>query len=77
MNTLEKPYIQQLEQIIDSVKNANNTDVVLIANTEKQVKMFEELLPSVKVICTNGHLESDDNVYIIPCEEKPIKFIYE
>jgi hypothetical protein len=77
MNTLEKQNIKQLKQIIDQVKAASKTDMVLIVNTEEQVKMFEELLPCVKVICTNGHLESDDKCYIIPCEEKPIKIIYE
>jgi hypothetical protein len=34
-------------------------------------------LPSVKVICAHGRLESDDKVYIVPCEERPIKIIYE
>ena len=77
MITLKKQYIQQLEQIIDSVKAANNTDIMLIANTEEQVKMFEELLPGIEIICMNGRLETDDKVYILPCGDKPIKFIYE
>lgn len=77
MNTLEKQDIQQLKQIIDSVKTLNENNIILMVNTEKQVKMFKELLPGIKVINANGRLESDDNVYIIPCEEKPIKFIYE
>ena len=75
MNTLEKQDIQQLKQIIDSVKVSN--EKMLMVNTKEQVKMFEELLPCVKVICANGCLASDDKVYIIPCEEKPIKIIYE
>jgi hypothetical protein len=50
--------------------------VVLIANTEEQAKMFKELLPGIKVICAYGRLESDDKVYIMPCDEKPIKIIY-
>lgn len=77
MITLKKQYIQQLEQIIDSVKAANNTDIMLIANTEEQVKMFEELLPGIEIICMNGRLETDDKVYILPCKDKPIKIIYE
>lgn len=69
--------IQQLKQVIDSVKAANENDIMLIVNTEEQVKMFEELLPGVNTLCANGHLESDDKVYIVPCEERPIKIIYD
>lgn len=75
MNTLEKQDIQQLKQIIDSVKVSN--EKMLMVNTKEQVKMFEELLPGIKVVNANGRLESDDKIYIIPCEEKPIKIIYE
>lgn len=78
MNTLEKQDIQQLEQIIDSVKAASNHDIVLIVNNEKQANMFKELLPGYKIICAYGRLENDDKVYMLPIDEiKPIKFCYE
>lgn len=78
MNTLKKQDIQQLEQIIDSVKAASNHDIVLIADNEKQANMFKELLPGYKIICTYGHLENDDKVQILPIDEiKPIKICYE
>lgn len=75
MNTLEKQDIQQLIKVIDQVKEASINDIMLIANTENQAKMFEEMLPGVKVLCAYG-LGSDDKVYIMPCDEKPIKIIY-
>ena len=77
MNTLEKQDIQQLKQVIASVKASNGNNIMLIANTEEQVKMFEELLPGIEILCMNGRLESDDKVYILPCKYKPIKFTWE
>ena len=77
MSTLEKQDIQQLKQVIDSVKTASNTNLMLVVDTEEQVKMFEELLPGIDILCMNGRLETDDKVYILPCGDKPIKFIYE
>ncbi len=82
MNTLEKQDIQQLKQIIDSVKTVNYTHIVLMVNTKEQVKMFQENLPKeappyVHMLCADGRLESDEKVYILPCGEKPIKFIWE
>lgn len=41
MNTLEKQDIQQLIKVIDQVKEASVNDIMLIANTENQAKMFE------------------------------------
>ena len=82
MSTLEKQNIQQLEQIIDSIKTVEHAHVALMVNTQDQVKMFrkilsKEILPYVHILCANGRLESDDKVYILPCEDKPIKIIYE
>ena len=72
-----EPKYSGIKQIIDEVKTVNHTDAILIANTGEQAKMFERMLPGVKVLCANGHLGSDDKVYILPCEEKPIKFTWE
>lgn len=82
MSTLEKQNIQQLEQIINSVKVMNNTHVAVMVNTQDQVKMFQEnlskeILPYVHMWCADGRLESDDKIYILPCGDRPIKFIYE
>lgn len=68
---------QNIQELIDQVKAVSGTDVMLIANTEEQTKMFKEKLPGIKVINANGRLESDEKVYILPCGEKPIKFIWE
>ena len=67
---------QDIQALIDQVKAASGTDVMLIVNTEEQAKIFKELLPGIDVICTYGNLESDDKCYIMPCG-KPVKIIYE
>ena len=82
MNTLEKQDIQQLKQIIDSIKTVKHTHVALMVNTQDQVKMLQEnlskeILPYVHMWCADGRLESDDKIYILPCKDKPIKIIYE
>ena len=45
MNTLEKQDIERFKDLIDAVKIANDSDIMLIVNNENQVKMFEEMMP--------------------------------
>ena len=77
MNTLEKQDIEQFKNLIDSVRVANGCNVIFLAYSESHAKMIEEIMPGVTVLRINEYLETfetNNNVYIIPCEYKPIKF---
>ena len=80
MNTLEKQDIERFRDLIDYVKDTNDSDVVLFTYSDNHAKMFEDIIPGVKVLLIKGCPElsdSDNKVYIIPYEYRPIKFTCE
>lgn len=77
---MNKEELQKFKELIDRVYAACNTKAILLTSNEEIAKRLREEFPGIetKVIPNpSGDLMNTNTVYIIPAEERPIKFIYE
>lgn len=75
MNT---EFEQTIETVLDQVQTTcENKKVALMVNNKSIFKLLEKRFPGIRIILVQNKLFKNDTVYIIPYEDKPIKFTYE
>jgi hypothetical protein len=77
---MNKEELQKFKESIDRVYAACNTKAILLTSNEEIAKRLREEFPGIetKVIPNlSGDLMNTNTVYIIPAEERSIKFVYE
>lgn len=77
---MNKEELQKFQEVIDRIYAACNTGLVFLASNEEIAKRLREEFPGIetKVIPNpSGNLMNTNTVYMIPAEERSIKFVYE